>query len=92
MSELCTAAMRSGAFAVHMQHLVQTMVRALVDAPDAVKVISLGGEPIVKLEIRVACQDRDKVIGPQGRTMDALLTLARAAGARVQCHVLLTMP
>lgn len=89
MLEPYTAATRSSAFVVHMQHLVQVMVRTLVDAPRAVKVTSLGGETIVKLEIQVAPQDREKVIGPQGRTLDALQTLARAAGARAQRRVLL---
>ena len=84
--------MRSDAFASYMHQIVQTVIRALVDDPGAVEITPLGGETIVKLEIRVAPHDREHVIGPQGQTLGALRTLMRAAGARTQRHVLLEMP
>jgi predicted RNA-binding protein YlqC (UPF0109 family) len=68
----------AGAFAACMQRLSQTMVCMLVDDSGAVEVTSIGGQTMVKLEIRVAPHDRDRVIGSQGQAMNALQTLAQA--------------
>jgi predicted RNA-binding protein YlqC (UPF0109 family) len=82
----------AGAFAACMQRLSQTMVCMLVDDSGAVEVTSIGGQTMVKLEIRVAPHDRDRAIGSQKQTINAfnaLQTLVQAAGARMQRHVLL---
>jgi hypothetical protein len=72
-----------------MQHLVHTIVTALVDYPDAVEVRQLDGETTCILEIRVAPQDIGKVIGRQGRNIAALRTLLHAVGAKERKHTLL---
>ncbi len=77
----------SGASAVHVQHLVETIVRALVDNPDAVAVTLSDGVTVCALEIWVAPQDIGQVIGRQGRTITAIRTLALAAGAKERKHV-----
>ena len=72
-----------------MQHLVHTIVTALVDYPEAVEVRQLDGETTCILEIRVAPQDIGKVIGRQGRNIAALRTLLHAVGAKERKHTLL---
>ncbi len=77
----------SGASAVHVQHLVETIVCALVDWPDAAEVTMREGATTCMLEISVAPQDIGKVIGRQGRTIAAIRTLVHAAGAKARKRV-----
>lgn len=72
-----------------MRDLVRTIVRALVDAPEAVQVQQVDGETTCILEVRVAAEDIGKVIGRQGRNIAALRTLLRAVGAKERKHILL---
>jgi hypothetical protein len=72
-----------------MQHLVHTIISALVDYPEAVEVTQLDGETTCILEIRVSPQDIGKVIGRQGRNIAALRTLLHAVGAKERKHTLL---
>ena len=58
-----------------MQHLVRTIVSALVDYPEAVEVQQVDGETTCILEVRVSPEDIGKVIGRQGRNIAALRTL-----------------
>ncbi len=78
----------SGASAVHVQHLVETIVRALVDNPDAVTVTLSDGDTACALEIWAAPQDIGQVIGRQGRTIAAIRTLVHAAGTKARKHVI----
>lgn len=55
-----------------------TVVREIVDAPDAVDVDVLEGSDSTLLELRVADDDLGKVIGRQGRIVRALRTLLKA--------------
>ncbi|MCS7173897.1 MAG: KH domain-containing protein [Armatimonadetes bacterium] len=59
-----------------MRGLVEYVVRGLVDHPEAVRVEEAEG-PV--LRVHVAPEDRGKVIGRQGRVIQALRTLARVA-------------
>lgn len=63
--------------------LVETMVKALVDEPEQVKVSLREGERTTVVELRVAQVDFGKVIGKQGRTADALRTVLKSAGAKI---------
>ena len=51
-----------------MKDLIAAIVKALVDQPDEVSVIEIGGTHTIVLEVRVAKADMGKVIGKQGRT------------------------
>ena len=63
--------------------LVDSIVRPLVDEPDALEVASVEAEDGgMVIEIRVAEGDAGQVIGRQGRVIKALRTLARAAASR----------
>jgi hypothetical protein len=63
--------------------LVDSIVRPLVDEPDALEVASVEAEDGgMVIEIRVAEGDAGKVIGRQGRVIKAIRTLARAVASR----------
>ena len=61
---------------------VATMARDLVDHPEAVSVASFEEDGIMVFELSVDPPELGRVIGRQGRTVQALRTLLEAAGAR----------
>ncbi len=65
-----------------MKELVEYLVKALVDQPEAVQVTQVEGEQVVVLEVRVAQSDLGKVIGRGGRIANALRTIVKAAAAK----------
>jgi predicted RNA-binding protein YlqC (UPF0109 family) len=69
--------------------LVCFLAKKIVDEPDAVRVEELDSDGDLLLRLHVAEADRGKVIGRRGRMVQALRTLARAAGARSDRRVLL---
>ena len=66
-----------------MKQLVEDIAKALVDAPDEVKVHEVEGEQVTVLELRVAPGDLGKIIGKQGRTARSIRTLLGAAGMKL---------
>ena len=70
--------------------LVLYLARQLVDEPDVVRVEEVDGpDGELVLRLHVADDDRGIVIGRRGRMVQALRTVARAAGARHDRRVLL---
>ena len=65
-----------------MRGLVEFLVRALVEDPDAVQVEELEENGDVVLEVTVAEGDLGRVIGRGGRIANALRTVARAAATK----------
>ena len=65
-----------------MKELVEYVARGLVEHPDRVSVVEIpeGGGLIYELE--VAPEDMGKVIGRQGRMINSLRTLVKAAAVR----------
>lgn len=59
-----------------MKALVEYLAKSLVDDPDAVEVTEISEN---MLELKVADDDRGKVIGRKGRTAHAIRTLLAAA-------------
>jgi uncharacterized protein len=72
-----------------VEELVEYLARRLVDHPDEVSVERVERDDAVVLLLRVAEDDRGKVIGRQGRIVRALRTLVRASGARQHERALL---
>jgi len=62
--------------------VVEVLVRALIDSPDALRVAESQHRQKTLVEVFVAPADLGKLIGRQGRTAAALRTLAAAAGER----------
>jgi uncharacterized protein len=66
-----------------LKDLLEFLAKTLVDRPDQVEVREYEEEEeTVVLELRVADEDRGKVIGRQGRTAKALRGIMRAGGAK----------
>lgn len=65
-----------------MKELVEYMVKALVDEPDQVTVTEVVTGPDLILELRVAPGDMGRVIGRQGRVVNAMRALVQLCAAR----------
>ncbi|MFY9264037.1 MAG: KH domain-containing protein [Solirubrobacterales bacterium] len=62
-----------------MEDLLETLVKGLVDQPDAVSVEGFDeSDGSVTLELRVAEDEAGKVIGRGGRTINALRQIVRS--------------
>ena len=74
-----------------LRAVIEVVVRALVDHPDAVKVTESERRGMSVLELRTAPGDMGKIIGRQGRTAAALRTLlavtAEKHGKRAQLDI-----
>ncbi|MFA7308715.1 MAG: KH domain-containing protein [Patescibacteria group bacterium] len=62
--------------------LLETMVKAIVSSPEAVKIDRKVDEMGVLLELSIDQTDMGTVIGKQGNTAKALRTILRAFGAK----------
>jgi predicted RNA-binding protein YlqC (UPF0109 family) len=65
-----------------MRDAIEMIVKSLVDDADTVDVRELERNGATLIEVRVAQQDVGKIIGKQGRTIRALRSLVRIAGAK----------
>lgn len=66
-----------------MRELVTSIVRALVDVSDQVRVEAVESEAATRFLVRTAPADRGKVIGKQGRTAVAIRTLLGAVSMKL---------
>lgn len=69
------------------QELLESIVRALVDNPDDVKVERKVDEMGVLLSLTVNAQDMGQIVGRQGSTARAIRTLVRIAGLKAHARV-----
>ena len=70
--------------------LLEALVRALVTAPDEVKVEDFAEDDgTVVLELSVGEEDYGRVIGKGGRTANALRTVVKAAAVKENRRVLI---
>ena len=67
-----------------MTELLEFLVRALVEDPDAVEVEELEEDGDLIYEISVAEDDLGRVIGKGGRVANAIRTVAKAAAVRTR--------
>jgi len=67
-----------------LKELLDTMVRALVDLPEEVRVSEIVGEQTTVFELVVAKEDLGKVIGKQGKTAKAWRTILTAASTKLR--------
>jgi len=65
-----------------MEDLLEYLARALVDNPDDVQVEVIEGERSAILQLKVHPDDIGKVIGKQGRIVQAMRTLIKAAATK----------
>jgi predicted RNA-binding protein YlqC (UPF0109 family) len=65
-----------------MKELVEYIAKSLVDDPSQVQVSEVAGQGSLILELRVAQEDMGRIIGKNGRVINAIRTLLRASAAR----------
>lgn len=70
-----------------MTELLEFLVRALVEDPEAVTVEELEEDGTLVYEISVAEDDLGRVIGKGGRVANAIRTVAKAAAVRLDRRV-----
>ena len=65
-----------------MKELVEYVARGLVEHPDQVRVSEVRQGNLIIYELEVAPDDMGEVIGRQGRVINALRALVKAAAVR----------
>ena len=71
-----------------MTELIEFLVRALVEDPEAVVVEELEEDGDLVYEVTVAEDDLGRVIGKGGRVANAIRTVAKAAAVRIDRRVI----
>jgi predicted RNA-binding protein YlqC (UPF0109 family) len=71
-----------------MTELLEFLVKALVEEPEAVVVEELEEDGDLVYEITVADDDLGRVIGKGGRVANAIRTIAKAAAVRIDRRVI----
>jgi predicted RNA-binding protein YlqC (UPF0109 family) len=72
-----------------VKDLVEYITKSLADKPEDVYVSEIEGETSLVLELRVAPEDMGRMIGREGRTINAIRSLARVRGAKLSKKVTL---
>ena len=74
---------------VAVKELIEVMAKALVDHPDQVHVNEVSGQQTSVIELRTAKEDLGKIIGKQGRNVQAMRTILHAASTKLKKRVVL---
>ncbi len=74
-----------------MKELVELIAKSLVDNPDRVQVFQIDGEQSSIIELKVAPEDVGKVIGKQGRNVQAIRIILGAAGMKLKKRFILEL-
>ena len=75
-----------------MKELVEYIAKAIADNPDAVVVTETEEEDRVLIRLEVAPEDKGKVIGREGRVVQAIRTLLRVAAVKKGTRASLEIP
>jgi uncharacterized protein len=70
-----------------IKDMVQFVAQSLADKPEDVQINESVGEGVIMIEIKVADEDMGRLIGRQGRTINAIRSLARVLGAKMEKKV-----
>jgi uncharacterized protein len=70
-----------------MKALVEYIAKSIVNAPDAVNVDEETNEEGITLKLRVADEDKGRIIGKQGQIAQAMRTLLRVKAAKASTRV-----
>jgi len=74
-----------------VKKLVESIAKSLVDNPDKVQVSQLEGEQSSIIELKVAPEDVGKIIGKQGRNVQAIRIILSAAGMKLKKRYILEL-
>jgi predicted RNA-binding protein YlqC (UPF0109 family) len=65
-----------------MKQIIESIAKALVDAPNEVQIIEIDGEKTVIYELRCNAKDIGKIIGKSGKTVGAMRTIVSSMAAK----------
>ncbi len=75
-----------------MKELVEYIVKSIVTDPDKVSITTEDSEDGLLIKLEVAVEDKGRVIGKQGRAVEAMRTILRVKaaeeGTRVRLQIL----
>ena len=74
-----------------MKELVELIAKSLVDNPDKVQVSQIDGEQSSIIELKVAPEDVGKVIGKEGRNVQAIRIILGASGMKLKKRFILEL-
>ena len=66
-----------------MRELLEYIVKSIVDAPDKVVLTEETTDLGINFKLQVADEDKGRVIGKQGRIVEAMRTLLRVKAAKL---------
>ncbi len=72
-----------------MKALIKYIAQALVDYPEDVEVFETEGQTTVVIGLKVAKDDIGKVLGKQGRTVNAMRIILNGASGKVKKRAIL---
>jgi len=75
-----------------MKELIEYIAKAIADNPDAVIVTEEEEEDRIVIRLEVAPDDKGKVIGREGRVVQAMRTLLRVAAVKRGARANLEIP
>lgn len=72
-----------------MKEFAEYVMRNLVDSPEELSITEVSGDSVLILEVRLAKKDIGKIIGKQGKTIDAIRTLLHSIASKNHLRVVL---
>ena len=75
-----------------MKDLIEYIAKTIADKPDEVVVTETEEDGRVVIRLEVAADDKGKIIGRQGRVVQAMRTLLRVAAVKKGTRVSLEIP
>ena len=76
---------------MNIKELIEHIVQAIVDNPGEVSVTIIEGGQTTVFELNVAKDDLGKVIGKQGRNVQAIRTILSAVSAKLKKRMVLEL-
>lgn len=67
---------------VEIKEIVEYLVKLIVDKPEEVEVAEKQGEHVIIFEVQANKQDFGKILGKQGKNIQAIRTLVNAVSAK----------
>jgi len=74
-----------------MKQLITYIAQSLADNPDEVNVVELQGSQALLYELTASKKDIGKIVGKEGKTVQAIRTILNAAAARHNKKSILTI-
>ena len=75
-----------------MKELIEYIAKTIADKPEEVTVSEIEEEDRIVIRLEVATDDKGKIIGRQGRVVQAMRTLLRVAAVKRGVRVTLEIP